>query len=225
MCMVNDGESYTESLINWGESGSFFPNAIPDGESIAKLRPLQFQIIRDQPNAQMVNDLHMTFFHCKPKFLRDYLLNNVNPDLRQEMLYMDLANNFGTIALTFDEVRLPVDEIEKFGDDDSIAVIKLGRTAAFSFWLEQMKDLFIMTLQRHGASKNDIDVMRKMPEFQWSLGESESHVSLVYGLGRAALPSVELPYSINFNKLSAGSVQVQNKDPLRWYVMPDSIDF
>ncbi|MGE5327745.1 MAG: hypothetical protein ACM3KH_00240 [Thiobacillus sp.] len=210
---------FTDKIEAWGESGSFFPSLIPDAHSQIALRSIQRQIHNQFPESKPVKHLHSTIFYSRPRLVYDYLKDKVNPDVKKPYLYSDLTSNFFAIwtsAPNFFE--LPVESLEKFGRDNDIIAVKLGRTAAYRVWSNMARDLFSRTLRSHGVLDDDLEAMRSMPEFEWSLGESTPHVSLLTDAENGDLPSIKLPDTIRFDSLSDGKVDIGGEDPLRFYL-------
>lgn len=217
-----DAESptpFTDKVIAWGESGSLFPSLVPDDKSQIALRSVQ-QIIKQQfPESNPVHDLHSTLFYCKPRFVYDYLKDKINPNIKKPYLYSDLSSNFfATWWSAPSEFVLPTEGLERFGEDQDIVVVKLGRTAVFDAWRDSARELFSYTLQRHGVLSCDLESMKKEPEFEWSLGESIPHISLNVNVGPGDLTKIDLPDTVRFDTITDGNVSVGDEDPHRFYL-------
>lgn len=211
---------YCEQLLDWGRSGSLYPNLIPTDNDCEQLRAIQEDLATQFPHAEPVSELHTTIFHVTPHSLYDYMSANVNPSLREDWLYMDLSNNLATAVRLFRGIEAHVEGIERFDEESSTLALRLDPAPRSKNFIDDLRELVEISITRNGATSEDLAVMQELPEYRWLLGESKPHISLLTGAATEEIPRLALPDMITFNGLGQGSVMASVEDQLRWYILP-----
>jgi hypothetical protein len=225
--MITENMSYRESLLSWGDSGSFYPNLIPRTVDETNLREFQQELLQISPEATPVDNLHLTLLYFSPKRLYEYLLENSSVEFDKAMLYMDLNTLFSSLLLSRidrEDMTLDVDSIDLFGADNSTVVLKLNSTPGVEYFSKYLKAQTKNILSIYGLSDSEFETMTESSEFRWLLSESQHHLSLISKVSALAVfEAVRLPETVTFDRIHCGSMVVPSDHPEAWYLGLDSV--
>jgi len=220
---MSRSRTYPGELLAWGRSGAYYPNLKPDKKSIQDLRQVQEQLVAQNPGipVEPIDDLHMTVLYLSPTKLYKYL-KGFDQSVDEETLYIELALAYGSMLGDFKPKVAAVRGIENFasGRFGSAAVLRLEQSGEVGFWRQRVRALVVEALSRHGMTDHVAESMLAMPEFRWTVGESQPHISLASSVGQLAVRSVDLPETIGFDEFRPGSVMAPVADQERWYTKP-----
>lgn len=211
---------FTDSLLEWGHSGSFYPVLIPDAASLGELELLQAAIVEQSPTSTPSTDLHSTLFYIKPTRLFEKL-KEVKPGYREEQLYLELMTTMSTLITCFSMYRLDanVEGIDRFGPNEEMLALKLADVAIRN----DARALLRRNLGFSGFAPDMLDTLAEDPAYQWVFGPSEMHISLASSVGEGLdIDSLPIPDVITFSGLGDGSVQAPGgtlDERLNWYLM------
>jgi len=225
--MITENMSYRESLVSWGDSGSFYPNLAPRPVDETNLRELQQEFLQKYPQATPVDTLHLTLLYISPSRLCEYLVDNSPIEFDKAMLYMDISNLFSTLLMSRIESKdmtLGVEAIDLFGNDNSTLGLKLDSTPGIEDFTKYLKSQTKNILGIYGLSDSQIEIMADIPEFRWLLSENQHHLSLVSKVSELAVfDTVRLPKTVTFDRIHCGSMVVPSNNPEAWYIGLDSV--
>jgi len=225
--MISENMSYRESLVSWGDSGSFYPNLIPQTVDEINLLELQQEFLQINPEAIPIDNLHMTLLYMSPRQLYEYLIVNSSVEFDKAMLYMDISTLFSTLLLSridSQDMTLDVDSIKLFGEDSQTLGLVLNSTPGIENFCNYLKNQTKDILKIYGLPDSEFELMAELPEFRWLLTKSQHHMSLVSVVSDLAIfESVRLPKTVTFDRIHCGSIVVKSDNPVAWYLGLDSI--
>lgn len=211
---------FTDSLLEWGHSGSFYPILIPDPASREALELLQDGIVEQSPASNPSTNLHSTLFYIKPTKLFEKL-KVIKPGYREEQLYLELTTTMSTLIACFSAYTLDtkVEGIERFGPNQEMLALKLADVAIRN----DARALLRRNLGFSGFAPDKLDALAEDPAYQWVFGPSEMHISLASSVGEGLdIDSLPIPDVITFSGLGDGSVQAPGEtvdERHQWYLM------
>ena len=215
---------YTEDIIKWAESGTFAPNLIPDDESKRQLRALQAELYKyykpDNPKVRRKRDLHGTVFYLKPKKVYEFIRDNVDPDAKPAYVYSDLS--VAALALMAGHSpKIKTGVLEYFGSDEKPVVALTLEDNEFHDSTMLARAEIYRFLGRHGVSGEVWQKMSQLSDFKWLLSGSLAHITLLSNVSVGPIPSVKLPETLNFDKVSQGGVHLTDDPALerQWLTM------